>query len=39
MRFRMGTGSTLLTAAGARMLTEQGKLRLDSPILVDRRES
>ena len=32
MRFRMGTGSTLLTAAGARMLMEQGKLSLDSPI-------
>jgi CubicO group peptidase (beta-lactamase class C family) len=32
MRFRMGTGSTLLTAAGARMLMEQGKLKLDSPI-------
>ena len=32
MRFRMGTGSTLLTAAGARILTEQGKLRLDSPL-------
>lgn len=32
MRFRMGTASTLLTAAGARMLTEQGKLKLDSPI-------
>jgi CubicO group peptidase (beta-lactamase class C family) len=32
MRFRMGTGSTLLTAAGARMLTEQGKLKLDSPL-------
>lgn len=32
MRFRMGTGSTLLTAAGARMLTEQGNLKLDSPI-------
>jgi CubicO group peptidase (beta-lactamase class C family) len=32
MRFRMGTGSTLLTAAGARMLIEQGKLKLDSPI-------
>jgi CubicO group peptidase (beta-lactamase class C family) len=32
MRFRMGTGSTLLTAAGARMLMEQGKLKLDSPV-------
>lgn len=32
MRFRMGTGSTLLTAVGARMLMEQGKLKLDSPI-------
>ncbi len=32
MRFRMGTGSTLLTAAGARMLADQGKLKLDSPI-------
>src|SRR5262245_27303342 len=32
MRFRMGTGSTLLTAAGARMLIEQGKLSLESPI-------
>lgn len=32
IRFRMGTGSTLLTAAGARMLIEQGKLKLDSPI-------
>ena len=32
MRFRMGTGSTLLTAAGARMLMEQGKLRLEAPI-------
>jgi CubicO group peptidase (beta-lactamase class C family) len=32
MRFRMGTGSTLLTAAGARTLIEQGKLKLDSPI-------
>jgi serine beta-lactamase-like protein LACTB, mitochondrial len=32
MRFRMGTGSTLLTAAGARMLVEQGKLKLDAPI-------
>jgi CubicO group peptidase (beta-lactamase class C family) len=32
MRFRMGTGSTLLTAAGARALMQQGKLKLDSPI-------
>jgi hypothetical protein len=32
MQFRMGTGSTLLTAAGARLLVEQGKLKLDSPI-------
>jgi hypothetical protein len=32
MRFRMGTGSTLLTAAGARVLMEQGTLKLDSPI-------
>jgi len=32
MRFRMGTGSTLLTAAGARMLMERGTLKLDSPI-------
>jgi CubicO group peptidase (beta-lactamase class C family) len=32
MRFRMGTGSTLLTAVGARKLMEQGKLKLDSPI-------
>jgi CubicO group peptidase (beta-lactamase class C family) len=32
MRFRMGTGSTLLTTAGARLLMEQGKLKLDSPI-------
>ena len=32
MRFRMGTGSTLLTAAGARMLMEQGTLKPDSPI-------
>src|SRR4029450_9187416 len=32
MRFRMGTGSTLLTSAGARMLMEQGKLKLESPI-------
>ena len=32
MRFRMGTGSTLLTAVAARMLMEQGKLKLDSPI-------
>jgi CubicO group peptidase (beta-lactamase class C family) len=32
MRFRMGTGSTLLTAAGARMLMEQGRLKLESPI-------
>jgi CubicO group peptidase (beta-lactamase class C family) len=32
MQFRMGTASTLLTAAGARVLMEQGKLKLDSPI-------
>jgi CubicO group peptidase (beta-lactamase class C family) len=32
MRFRMGTGSTLLTAAGAGMLTELGKLKLASSI-------
>jgi serine beta-lactamase-like protein LACTB, mitochondrial len=38
MRFRMGTGSTLLTAAGARMLMEQGKLRLDSPIQTVRAD-
>jgi len=38
MRFRMGTGSTLLTAAGARRLTEGGKLKLDSPIETVRVE-
>ncbi len=32
MRFRMGTGSTLLTAAGARRLVEQGKLKLEAPL-------
>lgn len=38
MQFRMGTGSRLLTLAGARMLTEQGSLKLESPLaaaLVD----
>jgi len=38
MRFRMGTGSTLLTAAGARTLMKQGKLELDSPIQTVRVE-
>ncbi len=38
MRFRMGTGSTLLTTAGARRLVEQGRLTLELPLQAVRAE-